>query len=206
METHRESLITAAGLFAGVLVGGTMGPVLFTRTGLNVPFSSLMGSFTISLITYTLTRAYVLAGRRRHDRQLEFATNSVLREAGLPPNVHVAVQHSRVFLNGEADQFSQRQLAERALSAVPGIAGVTNRIHLRFTGPRLNDEEIKRRIAVSFQRHAELDTHHIQVRVSESSIVLEGTVHSSADATEAEELAWNVEGIEDVKNRLRIAV
>ncbi len=182
-----------------------MGPVLFTRTGLNVPFSSLMGSFTISLITYTLTRAYVLTGRRQHDRQLEFATNSVLHEAGLPPNVHAAVQNSRVILNGDADQFSQRQLAERSLSAVPGIAGVTNHIHLRFTGPRLNDEEIKRRIADSFQRHAALDTHHIQVRVQESSIVLEGTVHSSADATEAEELAWNVEGIEDVKNRLRIA-
>ncbi len=41
--------------------------------------------------------------------------------------------------------------------------------------------------------------------VQESAIVLEGTVHSSADASEAEELAWDVEGIEEVQNRLRIA-
>ncbi len=60
-------------------------------------------------------------------------------------------------------------------------------------------------MADSFVQHAELDTHDIEVRVQECAIVLEGTVHSSTDASEAEELAWNIEGVEEVQNRLRIA-
>ena len=36
-----------------------MGPVLFTRTGLNVPFSSLMGSFAACLIAFTLTKGFI---------------------------------------------------------------------------------------------------------------------------------------------------
>jgi osmotically-inducible protein OsmY len=182
-----------------------MGPVLFTRTGLNVPFSSLMGSFAACLIAFTLTKGFITAGTRRRDRELELTANSRLREAGLSPNVWAAVQNSRALLSGEIEQFSQRQLAERAISAVPGIAGVTNHIHLRFTGRRLNADEIKRRMADSFLQHIELDAHGIQVRVQESSIVLEGSVPSSADADEAEELAWHIEGIEEVENRLKIA-
>ncbi len=182
-----------------------MGPVLFTTTGLNVPFSSLLGSFSGSLIGFSVVGVYLLSGRRRRDRELQLAANSALREAGLFPNVRAAVKNSRALLTGEIDQYAQRHLAARVLSGVPGIAGVTNHLHLRFTGRKLNPEEIQRKMADSFLQHAELDADQIQVRVQESNIVLEGTVHSSADASEAEELAWDVEGIEGVKNRLKIA-
>lgn len=205
MLTDRDTLITAAALFAGVLVGGTMGPVLFTRTGLNVPFSSLMGSVAASLLAYGMTRGFVVTARRQEDRKLEFAANSILREAGLAPRVLAAVQNSHVLLRGEVEQLPQRRMAEQALTVVPGVEGVTNHIHLRFTGQRLNAEEIKRRMANSFLQHAELDAQDIEVRVQESGIVLEGTVHTSEEATEAEELAWHIEGIEEVENRLRIA-
>lgn len=182
-----------------------MGPVLFTTTGLNVPFSSLMGSFVGSAIGYSLATGFVLRARRRRDRELEFAANSAMREAGMPSNVRATVKSSRVLLTGEVDQYSQRHLAQHALSALPGVAGLTNHVHLRLTGRGLNTEEVKRRIADAFQQHAELDAHHIQVHVQQASIVLEGSVHSAGEASEAEELAWDIEGIQQVENRLKIA-
>lgn len=146
-----------------------------------------------------------MAGRRRRDRELQFAADSALRQAGLSPNIRAAVRNSRALLTGEIDQYAQRHSAARAVSAVAGITAVTNHIHMRFPGRRLSPDEIRRRMADSFVQHAELDAHDIEVRVQESAIVLEGTVHSSTDASEAEELAWNIEGVEEVRNRLRIA-
>ena len=182
-----------------------MGPVLLSSTGLNVPFSSLMGSFVAGAIGGALAIAFVRVVQRRRDRELEVAANSALREAGLPSNVRAAVKNSRVLLTGEVAEYSQRHLAQQALSALPDVAGVNNHLHLRFTGRGWNTEEIKRRIADSFQHHAGLDAHQIQVHVQQASIVLEGTVHSSDEATEVEEIAWDIEGIQQVENRLKIA-
>jgi osmotically-inducible protein OsmY len=205
MESDRESLIKAAGIFAGVLLGGTLGPILLYRTGLNIPFSSMMGSLVAGTIGYALARPFVLSGRRERDENLRLEANRLLREAGMPSDVRAEVRNSRVTLLGEVEQYSQRKAAARALGPLPGIAGVTNHIHLRLAGRGSNPEEVKQRIADVFRQHAELDTHEIRVRVDESHVILEGTVPSFVESSEAEELAWNVGGIEEVENHLRIA-
>jgi osmotically-inducible protein OsmY len=205
METQRDSLLKAAGAFIGVLIGGSLGPVIFNAARLVVPAGSFVGTLIGGLIGYAVTLGLIRSCRRQSDRDLELAANSVLRDAGLPASVKAEVSDSRVTLLGEADQYSQRQLAERALSAVPDVASVTDHIHLRISGRGLKPEEIKRRIGDAFLQHAELDTHRIQVRVDHSGIVLEGTVPSSAELIQVEELAWNIAGNEQVENRLKIA-
>jgi osmotically-inducible protein OsmY len=52
---------------------------------------------------------------------------------------------------------------------------------------------------------AELDGRGIRVQLRDSRIVLEGTVHSVIEASRAEDLAWNIPGIVEVENRLKVA-
>ena len=41
--------------------------------------------------------------------------------------------------------------------------------------------------------------------LNNSRVVLEGTVQSPAEASEAENVAWNIPGVVEVENRLEIA-
>jgi osmotically-inducible protein OsmY len=66
-------------------------------------------------------------------------------------------------------------------------------------------DEIRERIAERFWRPAEQDGRGIQVELRDSRVVLEGTVHSDVEASEAEDLAWNVRGVIQMENRLRVA-
>ena len=204
MGEDRSGLIKGAGLFLGILIGAVMGPVLLRPTGLNDPGSSAIGAFVGALLGYAFAAAMVLVRRRRRDRELTFAANSVLREAGFPPGVTAEVKNSRALLVGEVDTYSQRRNAARVLSTVPGIASVTNRIRIRTAAGALTADEIKRRIEEALLRDAELDARGIKVRVDQSRIVLEGRVQSWAESSEAEDLAWDIPGIEQVENHLEV--
>jgi len=66
-------------------------------------------------------------------------------------------------------------------------------------------DEIMSRIRDSLVRRAELHGRRIRVLVDNSRVVLEGTVQSPAEASEAENVAWNIPGVVEVENRLKIA-
>ncbi len=203
MVEDRSGLIKGAGLFVGILIGAITGPVLLRPTGLNDPSSSAIGTGVGALLGYALAAAVVLLRRRRRDRELTFAANSVLREAGFPAGVIAEVKNSRALVVGEVDTDSLRRNAAQVLSTVPGIAGVTNRIRVRTVAP-LTADEIKRRVEEALVRDAELDARGIKVRVDRSRVLLEGKVQSWAEFSEAEELAWDIPGIEHVENHLEI--
>jgi osmotically-inducible protein OsmY len=204
MVEDRSGLIKGAGLLGGVLIGAIIGPVLLRPTALYDPGSSAIGAFAGALLGYALATATIMVRQRRRDRELTFAANSVLREAGFPAGVVAEVKNSRALLVGEVDTDSLRRNAAHVLSTVPGIAGVTNRIRVRSVTP-LTADEIKRRIEEALLHDAELDARGIKVRVDHSRIVLEGKVHSLAEWSEAEDLAWDIPGIEQVENHLEIA-
>jgi osmotically-inducible protein OsmY len=194
----------AAGLFLGITVGGILGPVVFNVAGLNDGGSSAIGTIVGALIGYGLAQAAVVASRRRQDRELELAANAVLRESGLPSGLTAKVKNTRAILTGEVDRHFQRQAAEMAVSSVPGIAGVANRIRLRIANGGLSAEEIRRRLEEALLRHAELDARGIKLRVENSRVILEGAVHSWTESSTVEDLVWDVPGIEEVENRLEL--
>jgi osmotically-inducible protein OsmY len=205
MVDDSGDLIKGVGLFVGVLLGGILGPGLFFPTGLNDPRTSTLGAFSGAVLGFGLASAVAAARRRRRDQALQLAANSVLRDAGFAMNFVAEIKDARLILVGEADHYSQRQFAERIVSTVPGIASVTNGIRLRTPNGRTDAEEIKRNIAEAFKRGAQLAARGIHARFDRSRIVLEGTVQSRAESSEAEELAWSVPGIQQVENRLEIA-
>ena len=90
---------------------------------------------------------------------------------------------------------------------MPGIKAVTNKMRVKPVAGRVtaSPDEISSQIRESLLRRAEEESRRIHVVVNNSRVRLEGTVSSWAEASEAEQAAWNIPGVVDVENRLEIA-
>jgi len=201
---EKSTLIKAAGFALGLVVGAVLGPIVFQRFQWSDPAAAAVGSPIGGVCVYALVSAALLIEKRRRDRELLFAATSVRKETGLPESITITVKNAHLTLVGEVDDYSQRQQAERILSAVPGIKGVTNKIRLRAPAGQADPADIKKRIEENLLRDAELDSRRIHVVIDRSRVILEGTVSSWVAASEAEQIAWNVPGIQEVENRLDI--
>jgi osmotically-inducible protein OsmY len=69
----------------------------------------------------------------------------------------------------------------------------------------VSPDEIRRQIQDSLVKHAERDARRIRVLLNNSRVILEGAVDSWAEASEAEDVSWNIPGVVEVENRLKIA-
>jgi osmotically-inducible protein OsmY len=91
------------------------------------------------------------------------------------------------------------------VSSLPGVKGITNRIRLRPTGHAINPEAIKNEIEAAILRRVEMSARGIQIRMDDSRVILEGRVRSWIEASEAEDVVWEIPGILAIDNRLEIA-
>jgi osmotically-inducible protein OsmY len=208
-ENHLEKswLVKAAGLVLGIVIGGPLGPIVFTPLGLNIPASATAGSFVGAILGYALTSALISMERWRRDRELRRAAEAVRAEAGLSQSITIHVKDGRITLGGEVADLSQRHKAEQVMPTLPGIKGVTNKIHLQPSSQSItvSPDEIRQQIEKSFVRRAELEGQGIRVMLTDSRLVLQGTVSSWVEASEAEEVAWHTPGVADVENRLQVS-
>jgi osmotically-inducible protein OsmY len=66
------------------------------------------------------------------------------------------------------------------------------------------DESIREDIGERLARDPELDPSEAEVMVTRGEVLLTGTVNSRADKRKIEDVAWQVSGVRDVQNRLRV--
>jgi osmotically-inducible protein OsmY len=71
--------------------------------------------------------------------------------------------------------------------------------------PRVQPEEVKKKIEEAFRRNAEVDANRIIVETNGSQVILKGTVRSWIEREEAERVAWSAPGVTSVDDRIIVS-
>ncbi len=141
--------------------------------------------------------------QRRDEDIARTAASVLLWHAAIPEDrIQVGVSSGWLTLRGEVDWHYQRVAAERALRDLMGVRGVSNQITV--TNKALKGE-IRERIHEALKRNAIINAQGVRVAVEGDKAVLSGTVQTLEKRMEAERAAWNVPGIAQVDNKIRVA-
>ena len=121
----------------------------------------------------------------------------------IPATVQARVEAGFVTLSGVAAWQFQRDEAELACAAVPGVTGVDVAIALH---PAPGDSDIQQAICDAFRRSARLDRFEVSVDCPlPGLVVLSGAVSCWAEHDAAVAVAWSAPGITDVDDRIMVA-
>jgi osmotically-inducible protein OsmY len=71
-------------------------------------------------------------------------------------------------------------------------------------GWRRQADRIQDDVAERLARDPSVDASDVEVTVTEGDVMLQGSVDTRAQRRRAEDLAWSVDGVHDVQNRLRV--
>lgn len=133
----------------------------------------------------------------------ERAKNVLLWDGQVPANnVKVTVSDGWVTLEGEVEYAYQKEAAERAVSRLAGVKGVSNLIIIK---PQGAPEHLKEDIERALVRNAQTDARHIQVEVEGHKVLLRGVVSSYAEKEAAERTAWAQPGVSEVENLMIVS-
>jgi osmotically-inducible protein OsmY len=139
----------------------------------------------------------------RSDRDIVRTAVQAMKWNLLVPSdqIKVEVHKGWVTLTGEVHWDFQRRAAEHVVRNLAGVTGITNNIIVR---PKVEPDDVKRKIEEAFKRDAILDAFHVDVEANESEVVLRGTVRSWAERREAELAAWSAPGVTSVRNDITV--
>lgn len=141
----------------------------------------------------------------RTDEDIAQAAVKALKWSVLVPaeKIVVTVRNGWITLEGTVNWQFQKKAAEKAVSKLVGVRGVTNLLEIK---PRVRKRTVKASIEAALKRLAELDAKEIEVKVDGDTVTLTGTVHSWFEREEAERAAWAAPGIRRVEDHLVVAM
>ena len=116
--------------------------------------------------------------------------------------VAVSVERGWVTLSGVLPYHYQRGSAERSISYLAGVRGITNEIVVVPSVPTAT--LVKRQIEQALERHAAVDASGIAIEVIGQQVTLRGQVRSLVERRDVERAAWKAPGVSEVVNRLEV--
>ncbi|SDE44021.1 BON domain-containing protein [Paraburkholderia lycopersici] len=121
-------------------------------------------------------------------------------QAGLAETqVHVEVERGCVTLSGVVDWGYQRNLAEKVVSRMRGVMGVTNEVAVRNSG---DVAHVAEHISAALARRAQREFAGIHITVENGVATLSGTVSSLRDRRAACGATWATRGVRRVVDKL----
>ena len=115
--------------------------------------------------------------------------------------IKVEVDDGRVTLTGEVEWKFQKTAAQMAIHKLPGVRWITNKITIR---PLLDTFEIRRRVQKALERVAPFDADTVMVHADGGEITLTGQVDTPYERELAENAAWTVPGVTNVKDNIAV--
>jgi osmotically-inducible protein OsmY len=116
-------------------------------------------------------------------------------------NIQAEVQNGVVTLGGELEYHFQRK---NILDQIEHVAGVVNVIDQMTVKPKVSASDVEDRIKDALNRHAEIESDNVTVRVLDGTVTLEGTAESLDEMDRIEQAAWAGPGVTNVINNLRL--
>jgi osmotically-inducible protein OsmY len=137
------------------------------------------------------------------DAEIAHALRHALEWNALVPGerIQVTVVDGWVTLQGAVEYYSERVDAERAVSLLPGVRGVTN--HIQVVAP-IEPERVKFLIEDALERRAEREANRIRVEVEEGEVTLSGPVNSWDEKKAILGIVSHAPGVTAVHDRLFI--
>jgi osmotically-inducible protein OsmY len=116
--------------------------------------------------------------------------------------IALTVEDGWITLEGKVDWQFQRMAAEKAVSHLIGVRGISSQIVLI---PKSTPADIKSNIEAALLRNAKLNAQGIKVEVLGNKVILCGTVSTWVDRDEVERIAWAAPGGCEVEDNLQVA-
>ncbi|MBD3316823.1 MAG: BON domain-containing protein [Chitinivibrionales bacterium] len=112
-----------------------------------------------------------------------------------------------ITLQGRSPSYLARQAAGQDALSIPGVRSVNNQVTVQRIrkGPERSGEELCRVLRDLFALYPNLAEEPIKVEVSDGIVALHGSVDAYWKKLRAEELAFDVAGVKEVKNMLTVA-
>lgn len=134
----------------------------------------------------------------------------VLEELKWEPSINaahigVAAESGVVTLTGTVPSYYQKVAAERAAARVLGVRALADDIEVVFLGsPKLGDADIAGAALVALRQSASVPEVRIDVAVSHGIVTLRGGVEWAGEREAAEEAVYDLAGVIDVVNLIKI--
>lgn len=119
-------------------------------------------------------------------------------------NITPHVKNGWVTLRGEVNNLRAKGAASGIAHNTLGVTGVTDRIKIRPETPP-SDAELEKVIAGKVERDSLVVPEDLAIRVEDSEAIVSGTVDTQFDKAHLDSLLYSVKGLEEVKNRVRVA-
>jgi osmotically-inducible protein OsmY len=129
------------------------------------------------------------------------ANQSLSWEVSIPEHVKATVQNGAVTLTGEVPHQFQKTAAERNISRLYGVTGVTNNIALKPTSEPTAGTEAN--ISKAFKRLA-IEGQNVTVTADKGKVSLKGTLPNAYQRELAGHAAWSEPGVTQVNDGLSI--
>jgi osmotically-inducible protein OsmY len=107
--------------------------------------------------------------------------------------IQIVVRDGWITLSGNVEWYYQLKAAEEDVRKLPGVRGVTNNIVIT---PRVQAQDVKRKIEDALKRHAEVGAKKISITVQDGdNVLLKGKVQNWDEWSAVENAAWSVPGV-----------